>query len=157
MEFIIKIATINDLAVIQELNLKLFEKEYTEFDDTLDCGWTFGEDGESYFKKHITEDDSCVFVAFIHNLVIGYLAGGLAEKDPSRVLPKFAELESMFVLDEYRGQGVGKKLYETFVDWCKQKGVGRLRVIASCQNISGINFYRKNSFLDYDLILETKI
>ncbi|MCK9379109.1 MAG: GNAT family N-acetyltransferase [Candidatus Moranbacteria bacterium] len=63
----------------------------------------------------------------------------------------------MFVLDKHRGMGVGSKLYQAFVNWSKSKGVKRLRVGASAQNVVGINFYRKNGFADYDLILETNL
>jgi hypothetical protein len=34
-------ATIKDLKKIQELNLMLFEKEYDEYDKTLNVDWTY--------------------------------------------------------------------------------------------------------------------
>jgi GNAT superfamily N-acetyltransferase len=157
MDFKIRPAVIKDLKSVQELNLLLFKKEYAEFDDTLDCNWTFSEEGEKYFKKLIAEDDSCVFVAQFDDKIIGYLAGGVNGTRLCRVAPKFVDLENMFILEEFRGMGAGTKLYEAFVSWCKAKGAGRLRVIASAQNLDGIKFYRKNGFFDYDLILEAKI
>lgn len=158
MESKIKSATIEDLKRVQELNLMLFKKEYAEFDSTLNCNWTFGEDGTEYFKSRITEDDGCVFVAIVDDEIVGYLTGGLMDtKKTYRVLPDSAELENMFVLDKCRGMGIGSKLYQAFVDWCKSNNVGRLRVVASAQNVGGINFYRKKGFSDYDLILETNI
>jgi ribosomal protein S18 acetylase RimI-like enzyme len=48
-------------------------------------------------------------------------------------------------------------LYTTFVDWCKSKNVGKLRVEASAQNEWAIKFYRKNNFKDYTLVLETEL
>ena len=158
MESKIKSATIEDLKRVQELNLMLFEKEYAEFDNTLNRKWTFGEDGTEYFKERITEDAGCVFLAYIDDEIVGYLAGGLMDNKKSyRVLPNSAELENMFVLDKCRDTGIGSKLYQAFVDWSKSKGVKRLRVGASAQNVAGINFYRKNGFIDYDLILETNL
>lgn len=154
MELTIKSATIENLKDIQDLNLMLFKKEYEEYDKTLNCEWTFGVDGEDYFRKRISEEDGCALIAVINDKVIGYLVGGLNEEDSYRTLPIFAELENMFILDEYRGKGLGSKLYQAFVDWCKLKGVGRLKVVASVKNMEGINFYRKNGFKDYDLILE---
>ncbi len=158
MKFKIKSATINDLKRVQELNLLLFEKEYAEFDDTLNCKWTFGKEGTEYFKNRIIKDDGCIFVAVVGDEIVGYLAGGIKDnKNNHRLLPKFAELENMFVLDRYRCMGVGSNLYQVFTDWCKSKGVGRLRVVASAQNVGAINFYRKKGFLDYDLVLETNL
>lgn len=153
----IKSATIEDLKDIQKLNLMLFEKEYKEYDKTLSCEWTFGNDGESYFKKRILEDDGCAFVAYENNEVIGYLVGGLSEKGSCRVLPVFAELENMFVLENIRSKGVGTQLFNAFIDWCKSKNVKRLRVIASSMNVRAIEFYKKNGLEEYDLILESDI
>lgn len=157
MEITIKTATSEDLKHIQELNYMLFEKEYKEFDPTLNCEWTFGNEGESYFKKRISEDDGCALVALDGERIVGYLVGGIEERGSYRTLPVFAELENMLILDECRGKGVGSKLHNAFVEWCKSKGVGRMRVGASAQNTGGINFYRKNGFKDYDLILEKDI
>jgi diamine N-acetyltransferase len=158
MEFKIRLATIDDLKAIQGLNLMLFKKEYAEFDDTLNCNWTFGKDGEEYFTKCITEDDGCVFVACINDKIIGYLAGGLVDKiEPYRVPLKSTELENMFVIDKYRDKGIGSQLYQAFVGWSKSKGANRLRVSACAQNLEGINFYRKNGFIDYGFVLETNI
>lgn len=158
MEIQIKPATIENLKAIQELNQMLFEKEYAEFDNTLDRNWPFSEDGTEYFKYRITKDDGCAFVALVDDEIVGYLAGGLMDNSKNyRILPNSAELENMFVLEKCRGLGVGSKLYQAFVDWCKSKEVGRLRVVASAQNSGGINFYRKNGFVDYDLVLEADI
>lgn len=156
MEPEIRAAITGDLRGIQELNLLLFKKEHEEFDTTLDCEWTFSEKGERYFAARISEGS--VFVACIDDKVIGYVAGGIIEyKVPYRILPVLAELENMFILEKHRGKGLGSKLNAAFLGWCKTRGVGKLRVVASAQNVKGINFYRKNGFLDYDLSLEMDI
>ena len=67
---------------------------------------------------------------------------------------KIAEAENMFVLEEFRGQGIGVKLLQEFVTWCKSKDVKRIRTVASAQNTRAIEFYRRAGFLDYDLVLE---
>ena len=157
MKITIKPATIDNLKSIQELNLMLFEKEYKEFDPTLDCKWPFSPDAIEYFTERLTKDNGCVFVAYADEQIVGYLAGGLHEADAYRILPKFAELENMLVLEKYRGLSIGTKLYQAFLDWCKTQRVTRLRVVASAQNSQTINFYRKNGFVDYDLILEKDI
>jgi GNAT superfamily N-acetyltransferase len=74
-----------------------------------------------------------------------------------RHLPLVAELENTFVLEEFRSQWIGCKLYNTFVKWCTKKNVGKIRVQASAQNEWAIRFYRNNNFKDYTLILETDL
>lgn len=157
MEVIIKTATIDDLQKVQELNLKLFEKEHKEFDSLLNLDWTFGKVGTKYYQDRISKDDGCVFVAIVDNKIVGYLCGGLTKAEDYRILPIVAELENTFVLDEFRSKGIGKQLHNKFIEWCKTKNVGKIRVEASTQNELAIKFYRNNNFKDYTLVLEADL
>ena len=147
MDATIKTATMDDLQTVQELNLKLFEKEHKEFDSLLNLDWTFGKTGTKYYQDRISKDDGCVFVAIVDNQIVGYLCGGLTKAEDYRILPIVAELENTFVLDEFRSKGIGKQLYNKFIDWCKTKNVGKIRVEASAQNELAIKFYRNNNFI----------
>jgi len=154
----IKTATIKNLGDVQRLNLMLFEKEFKEYDKTLNCKWTLSERGKEYFTKQITDKSCCAFVAYADNNIVGYLVGGVREKSrTARILPKFAELKNMYIINEYRNLGIGTKLFKSFLKWCKLKKVKRMQVVASAQNLKAIKFYRKNGFKDYDLVLETDI
>ena len=53
-------------------------------------------------------------------------------------------------------KGVGKKLHKFFIDWCNEKNTNRKRVVVSSGNIRAINFYKKNKFKEYDLVLESE-
>ncbi len=157
MNVTIKTATIDDLQKVQELNLRLFEKEHKEFDSLLNLDWTFGKTGTKYYQDRISKDDGCVFVAIVDEKIVGYLCGGLTKAEDYRILPIVAELENTFVLEEFRSKGIGKKLYNKFIEWCKTKNVGKIRVEASAQNELAIKFYRNNNFKDYTLVLENDL
>jgi len=77
MKVTIKNATIDDLQKIQALNLRLFEKEYKEYDPLLNLKWTFGKAGTKYYKDRILKDDGCVLIAVVGNEIVGYLCGGI--------------------------------------------------------------------------------
>ena len=153
----IRRATIDDLKNIQELNLMLFKEEYDKYDKTLDCGWTFGVKGEACFKERIVQDGGFVAIAEVDNKVVGYLAGSIVKPASYRKLSGLAELENMFVEEEFRNKGIGTELYNVFVDWCRSRKVNRLRVVASSQNSKGINFYNKKGLKNYDISLESDI
>ena len=157
MEIEIRKATIEDLEIILDLNLKLFEKEYQEFDKTFDCEWTKSEEGRKYFSNRILKDSGCALIASVDGRVVGYLVGGFVKPESYRLVSKMVELEDMYVLEEFRSKGVGAKLCEQFLAWADEKGVKRLRVTASAQNKRAIEFYRKNGFEDYDITLEKGI
>ena len=60
----------------------------------------------------------------------------------------------MFVEKEFRSQGLGKKLVDSFIAWCRENKIKRIRVVASAGNASGINFYHREGFFDWEMILE---
>lgn len=157
VEVKIKKAKIENLKDIQKLNLLLFKKEYKTYDKLLDLKWTFGKEGTKYFKDTLTKKKSCVFIAIVENKIVGYLAGEESKGESYRNLPKMAELNNMFILKEYRRNGVGSKLYGAFIDWCKKRKVKIIRVEATAQNPQAIDFYRKKGFEDYNLTLEANL
>ncbi|MCA9459949.1 MAG: GNAT family N-acetyltransferase [Nanoarchaeota archaeon] len=157
MDVEIRKATLNDLKKVQELNLLLFEKEHEDYDSLLNLNWTFGEEGTKYFTDKIVQNDACVFVSEVDNRIIGYLCGDIRKEVSYRHLPFVAELDNMMVIDEFRSSGIGSKLYEKFIQWCKSKNIGKIRVNVSAENKQGINFYKKNGFKEYSLILETDL
>jgi ribosomal protein S18 acetylase RimI-like enzyme len=157
MNIKIERAKIEDLKDVQSLNLKLFEKEYRDYDKLLKLDWTFGSEGTQYYVDRITKPDGCVFVAKDNDKIVGYLAGGLTQRESYRNLPISAELENTYILEDYRSNGIGSKLYAEFLHWCKDKNVRKVVVEVSAQNELGLNFYRKNDFKDYSVILEADI
>jgi GNAT superfamily N-acetyltransferase len=157
MEIIIKRATIKDLSQIQTLNLKLFKKEYQEYDPLLNLDWTFGEIGTKYFKERLGHKHSCILTAIIKNKTVGYLCGSLLKKEAYRHTPAMAKLENIFVLDKYRSQGVGGKLYQEFAEWCRVKKVKKIKVNAYAKNKRAIKFYKENKFKENTLTLEADL
>ena len=166
MKVKIRRATIKDLKQIQELNLRLFNYD-KKFDPTLNCDWTLSKQGEDYFRSMIQGESGSGFVAVAvvdsgkgkadGEKIAGYLAGTLAEQKEYRIKSALAELENMFILEEFRRQGIGSKLFDAFVGWCKSKKVGRIKVVASALNMNAVNFYRKNDFKDHDIVLEKEL
>jgi ribosomal protein S18 acetylase RimI-like enzyme len=145
-------ANLDDVKEIIELNQKLFDYEFKNFDNTLDCSWP--SKNKDYFEGLVKSENSFLMVVIDGKKVIGYLAGSISESESYRLKMKLAELENILVLKEYRSQGIGKFFYETFINWCKNQNVTKLRVVASVKNEKAINFYKSCGFEDYNLTLE---
>ncbi|MDD4122680.1 MAG: GNAT family N-acetyltransferase [Candidatus Pacebacteria bacterium] len=59
-------------------------------------------------------DECCTLIAVVKNNVVGLLSGGITKGEVYRNLPKTAEAGIIFVLEEYRSQGIGQKLFDEF-------------------------------------------
>lgn len=148
IDIIIKKATIENLNEIQELNNQLFELEYNNFDSSLKVGWPFEKEGIEYFSDML--NNQVVFIAFVDNSVVGYLAGSI-NVESSYVTKSLAELDNMFILENYRNYGIGTKLVNEFKKYCLNIGIQEIKVTASARNNNAINFYKKNGFEDFEV------
>lgn len=153
-KIVIKRADMNYLKHIQELNNKLFELEFNNFDPALKVGWPFEKDGKEYFEDIIK--NHIALVALDCDKVIGYLAGGIHIQS-SCVTKTLAEVENIFILEEYRNIGVGRMLIDEFKKYCKTQNIEEIKVTASAKNINAISFYMKNEFEDFEVTLKYKV
>ena len=74
-----------------------------------------------------------------------------------RTVTKLAEVENMYIKDDFRSQGIGGKLVVLFEDWCRQRKVQRIRYVASAGNIEAIKFYKKHGCKEVDIGLEREL
>lgn len=153
---IIRNANIEDLNSILKLNSDLFNKEYDEYDKSLNLNWVKDEGG-IYFLDKINNPNSFLQVAEMEGMIIGYICGSILEPQTYRQNMKYAELENMFIDENFRGKGIGKTLVKNFIDWCRSFDVKNLSVTASVLNVDGIKFYKNLGFKDYDLTLDMSI
>lgn len=153
-DVVLEKATSKDLEYIQKLNRKLFVREFEKYNKLLNIEWTFGEKGTKYFKELI--QNNFVYVAKINNNIIGYLAGSVNNVNEC-FTEKFAEIENMYIENQYRRLKIGSKLIIKFKEWCKENKIEYIKVSAWSQNIEVINFYQNNNFIDYEKTLICKL
>jgi ribosomal protein S18 acetylase RimI-like enzyme len=150
----IRKASIKDWTAIKALNQQLFFNDKT-YDNTLDVSWP--DKNEKYFKDRIRGKKTITFVAELNNQIVGYLIASIKKAEAYRTIKKLAELENMFVIQKYRGQGIGSELINYFFKWAHKERIERVQVIASSSNLKAIALYRKKGFQDYTVTLEKNI
>lgn len=118
--------------------------------------WSYSEPAKKYFSDLIK--NQYVIIIEIDNCSVGYLAGSICKDDSSSYYEGItAELESMFIKEEYRKLGLGSKLIQIFTDYCKKNGAKRIVVTASFGNVNAINCYKKNGFGNYNISLRKEL
>lgn len=157
VKVLIRRATINDLKDILRLNYELFSQEHRKFDKSLNLNWTFGKDGRDFFKNAIVWKNNFCQVGEAKNKIVGYLNGGVVKMISWHSRGIYAVLESMFIGKGFRNKGLGTRLVQDFIDWCRRKKVDYLSVTASAGNRPAVNFYKKRGFKEYDLTLRLKL
>lgn len=153
MDIVIRKTRDDELKTIQDLNYQLFVHDKI-YDPLIDMKWPYETEGTNYFKSRIKGENGVCFVAEIDSVIVGYLAGGIAKPYSYRRIKTEAELENTLVVEEYRHRGIGEKLFNEFMNWCKAKGAEIIKVNASTDNLNAISFYKKVGFKAYSSELE---
>jgi GNAT superfamily N-acetyltransferase len=138
----IRHAIVGDEAAIMELirALALFEKAPHEVINTPEN-----------LKKHLFEEQICdAIVAEVANQIVGF---ALYYTSYSTWKGKCLYLEDLFVIPDYRKQGIGSELFDMVVQIAKEKQVKRMDWQVLDWNQPAIDFYRnKSAILDEEWI-----
>lgn len=137
----IKKATINDKDVLIVFRYLLSDYESKiEKSEKLDKRFVLRE--YSYMLGDLKDKNIALFIAYYNNIPLGY----------SKVKIKKINNELMghvgadFVLKEFRGQGIGKKLVGEMVKFVKTKKLKKISVELYKSNKVSLNFHKKIGF-----------
>ena len=145
-EINIRKASLPDLS-----QLLVFEQDLIKTERPFDP--TLKPDPVNYYdlKTMLTSPLAEVVVAEAGNKII---ASGYARIDRSKPFIKHsthAYLGFMYVLPEYRGQGINKRIIDALKNWAATQNITEFRLEVYCDNISAIKAYEKIGFSRYIL------
>jgi ribosomal protein S18 acetylase RimI-like enzyme len=152
-DVLIRRATARDVALIVELSHALFQEDAGRRYPFMNLDWP-RQEGHDYFTKLIMSEKAFGLVAEAGTEGAGYLVGYV--NAPTSVRPvSVAELESMYVREAHRQQGVGRELVTRFLQWATAQGADRASVTAYTANERAIAFYEQLGFKGRCLTLES--
>jgi ribosomal protein S18 acetylase RimI-like enzyme len=145
-EIKIRKASIVDLGQLLAFEQDLIKTE-RPFDPTVK------PDPVNYYdlKAMLTDPQIEMVVAEAGHKII---ASGYARIDKSKPYLKHshhAYLGFMYVLPEYRGKGINKKIMDVLKDWAAAQNIKEFRLEVYCANVSAIKAYEKAGFSKYFL------
>ena len=138
---IIRPATLQDLPVLSEF-LQLLVNAERPFDVTLQEGALIYYD----LKELIELDNAELLVIEIDGRLV---ACGYAQIRPAKtylIHKEYAHLGFMFVLPEYRGQGLNQQLIEGLKSWVRSRGIKEVRLQVYTENNAAVRAYEKAGF-----------
>jgi ribosomal protein S18 acetylase RimI-like enzyme len=95
------------------------------------------------FPKKYSEPEGAFLIAKKHNEVTGCVGIRKLEN-------KICEMKRLFVSDNYRGNGTGKKLVEMIIEEAKLKHYEKMRLDTLDTMEEALNIYRKNGFYEIE-------
>ena len=99
---------------------------------------TFGHSlGKAMFEQEIKNNDAAYYYVLEDQEIIGYLSSWIYE-------PR-AEIINFLIKKEYRGQGLGKKLFEYMINLFQSKGVLEVSLDVRSTN-NAVYFYERFGF-----------
>lgn len=151
MKIKIRRASLDDSAVLNSFLTRLIQDE-KKYDTNINenCVVT------CLYENIIPNNNNCVFVAECENQIVGYLYGYIRNSSDAYINP-IAQLEAMFVEEEYRNNGIATMLIEGFKEWVKLKNVKYIELKVCNENKKAISLYQKNKFKNTKSIMTVEL
>jgi GNAT superfamily N-acetyltransferase len=144
--FLVRSATLEDLTKVVGLRQELALSD-GEGDPFVNRCWAVTE-GVQVFKRVILatmEKKECCVVAVVDHDVVAYLEGGWKECASWRPV-RATELRTIFVKEQFRRQGIGRRLVSEFLQWSKEQQAQAAEIDVFSSNRRAIAFYKRLGF-----------
>lgn len=146
-EIVVREATSNDIESMIDLYGRMEDHvRQISLDLLFTLGSNWRELTRRYFVEFSKRDDKLVLVAQDGNDIVGFLTAMITTTLPIFVQRKYGLLNDMFVKQEYRGKGIGKKLLKTAIEWLEQNHIRRIELHVDAKNRKAITFYKAHDF-----------
>ncbi|MCM3766878.1 GNAT family N-acetyltransferase [Neobacillus niacini] len=92
-----------------------------------------------------------ILLAFLNGQAVGYALGRVFDQDGTadNGTGKMGLFDELFVLNEARGHGIGKKLIDSLIDWFKNEEIHRIKLHAYSWNNNAKKLYERLGFKEY--------
>ena len=134
-------ATLDDLSILLE-----FEKKLIEYERNFTPNLKKSDFNYYNLKSYILNPEVSVVVAEEKNKLIASGYALIRDNKLYKIPDKLIFLGFMYVIPEYRGKGINKKILDYLIAWGKNKGLNEFQLTVYAQNESAINAYKKSGF-----------
>ncbi|MHB1051191.1 MAG: GNAT family N-acetyltransferase [Bacteroidota bacterium] len=133
--------TIDDIPAIQQVLFNTWAASYADFIPMKDIQWYFNNYySDSNFIRMCDDPNTWNFVAEVKGHVVGYARGKINGEQ------KRFYLESLYVLPEFQGRGIGTELLKIVEHKALSQHYSTLWLGVMVQNIPSLEWYRKLGF-----------
>jgi len=115
--------------------------DYSQVINVIDAWWGGRRMADMLPKLFFVHFQSTCFIAEKSGVLLGFLVGFVSQS-----IPEEAYIHFVGISPEFRGQELGRTLYEQFFDSVKKMGVHTVRCVTSPINRGSIAFHLRMGF-----------
>ena len=123
--------------------------------EVMNTDWPL-QHGREWFASLLDDPDRVGLFAEVGGELAGGLMGSYPELTPF-VRQREARLNSLWVLPEHRGAGVGGLLVDAFCAWARGRGARYAVVTAFAANPTAVRLYEKHGFGPHTVTLRSQL
>ena len=139
----IRSAKKEDIKDIQDLRYLLAKYEKDLGLNIVVPEWGYTEAGEKDLDYFLNQQYS--YVAEENEQIVGFITAEVLKKKVWYNV-QLGSINNIFVLEEYRGKGIGKALMKTMMNTLQDVGITNIQLEAYSKNSKAIKFYEKLGF-----------
>jgi GNAT superfamily N-acetyltransferase len=113
-----------------------------------------GDERRSLLVRLLSDADAEVLVWDEEGDLLGFCVAQIEIGPPTVVERARAEITDLFVREESRRSGIGRRLVEAVTDWIRERGVPRVEVRVAVRNEEGQAFWRALGYADLVDVLQ---
>ena len=107
----------------------------------IDLRKNFNEIQKRAISKDMKKGKNAFFVANNDGKLVGFISGCIQENPPVMVEKKEGNVWALYVVEEHRGRGLGKKLFAEMKRWFRKKKIKTVRISVAKCNIGAKRMY----------------
>ena len=139
----IRSAKKEDIKDIQDLRYLLAKYEKDLGLNIVVPEWGYTEAGEKDLDYFLNQQ--YIYVAEENEQIVGFITAEVLKKKVWYNV-QLGSINNIFVLEEYRGKGIGKALMKTMMNTLQDVGITNIQLEAYSKNSKAIKFYEKLGF-----------
>jgi ribosomal protein S18 acetylase RimI-like enzyme len=141
-EFNLRKASLGDESVLLGFEQKVLEAE-RPYNSTIKLL------GASYYdlKELLTSNNSHLLVAEVEDTIVGSGYAQIRTSQQALTHDVHSYLGFMYVVPQYRGRGINKKIVERLVQWSNSQGISDCYLDVYSENEAAIRAYEKAGFV----------
>ena len=156
MEVIIRKATKKDFDELIDLKLKL-KKEERAYNKDLGPIKSIARHYRQYLKEDLTKKDRIMLAAVNDNKIIAIITIRIYRSLRIFGYRKRGHLSNLYVTKKARKRGIGQRLVNEAIRWCKSRKIKEVTLEIFEKNVSALNLYNKLGFRNYSVKMIKKI